>query len=172
MIFLVTLLSTAVLSFVMVPIGLLLASAFGLYVVVEERRAVVYELFGKVRAVIDEPGLHSPLFILGPLAVLVPLFGKKHIVDQRLDQTYLRSQGVNSEEGAPMGVGVWSEMVVVDPVAYLFKNADPRGSLQANVSNAKFLKDNIPVFKNSQRAARALYKYTGYYRWLEENKEG
>jgi hypothetical protein len=54
----------------------------------------------------------------------------------RLDQQYLRSNPVNSEEGAPMGVGIWYEMFISDPVAYLFKNADPRGSLSANVSNA------------------------------------
>lgn len=35
-----------------------------------------------------------------------------------------------------MGIGIWYEMVVSDPVAYLFKNADPRGSLAANVSNS------------------------------------
>jgi len=35
-----------------------------------------------------------------------------------------------------MGIGIWYEMFVSDPVAYLFKNADPRGSLAANVSNA------------------------------------
>ena len=33
----------------------------------------------------------------------------------------------------------------------------------------RFLKADVPVFKNSQRAARALYRYTGYYRWQEEN---
>jgi regulator of protease activity HflC (stomatin/prohibitin superfamily) len=38
--------------------------------------------------------------------------------------------------GAPMGIGVWYEMSICDPVAYLFKNADPRGSLAANVSNS------------------------------------
>jgi hypothetical protein len=48
----------------------------------------------------------------------------------------VRSQPVNSEEGAPMGIGVWYEMYVSDPVSYLFKNSDPRGSLSANVSNA------------------------------------
>ena len=48
----------------------------------------------------------------------------------RLDQEYLRSQPVNSEEGAPMGIGIWYEMFISDPVAYLFKNADPRGSLR------------------------------------------
>ena len=35
-----------------------------------------------------------------------------------------------------MGIGVWYEMVVSDPVAFLYKNADPTGSLRANVSNA------------------------------------
>ena len=50
-------------------------------------------------------------------------------LDLRLDQEYLRSTPVNSEEGAPMGIGVWYEMFISDPVAYLFKNADPRGSL-------------------------------------------
>jgi regulator of protease activity HflC (stomatin/prohibitin superfamily) len=54
----------------------------------------------------------------------------------RVDQEYLRSQPVNSEEGAPMGIGIWYEMWVDDPVAFLFKNTDPRGSLRANVSNA------------------------------------
>ena len=48
----------------------------------------------------------------------------------RLDQEYLRSQPVNSEEGAPMGIGIWYEMYISDPVAFLFKNADPRGSLR------------------------------------------
>jgi hypothetical protein len=31
-----------------------------------------------------------------------------------------------------------------------------------------FLLENIPVFKNVERAGRALYKYTGYYRRLAE----
>ena len=35
-----------------------------------------------------------------------------------------------------MGIGIWYEMFVSDPVAFLFKNADPRGSLAANVSNS------------------------------------
>jgi regulator of protease activity HflC (stomatin/prohibitin superfamily) len=54
----------------------------------------------------------------------------------RIDQQYLRSQPVNSEEGAPMGIGIWYEMFISDPVAFLFKNADPRGSLATNVSNS------------------------------------
>jgi hypothetical protein len=68
--------------------------------------------------------------------MLVPIFGKKFIVDVRIDQTYLRSQPVNSEEGAPMGIGVWCEMVVSEPLDYLYKNTDPLGSLRANISNA------------------------------------
>ena len=35
-----------------------------------------------------------------------------------------------------MGIGIWYEMWISDPIAYLFKNIDPRGSLRANVSNA------------------------------------
>ena len=62
--------------------------------------------------------------------------GRCYVLDMRLDQEYLRSQPVNSEEGAPMGIGIWYEMFISDPVAYLFKNADPRGSLAANVSNS------------------------------------
>jgi regulator of protease activity HflC (stomatin/prohibitin superfamily) len=66
----------------------------------------------------------------------VKWLGRVVTVDRRLDQEYLRSQAVNSEEGAPMGIGMWYEMNVSDPVAYLFRNTDPRGSLAANVSNA------------------------------------
>ncbi len=35
-----------------------------------------------------------------------------------------------------MGIGVWYEMFISDPVSFLFKNTDPRGSLAANVSNS------------------------------------
>ena len=35
-----------------------------------------------------------------------------------------------------MGIGMWYEMFIGDPVSYLFKNADPRGSLAANVGSA------------------------------------
>ena len=123
-------------AFVFVPIGLALARAFCLYAVIQERQCVVFELFGKVRWVADEPGLHFPWMHMGPFAALVPFFGHRRFVDLRLDQTYLRSQPVNSEEGAPMGIGVWYEMFVTDPLAYLYKNSDPSGSLRANVSNA------------------------------------
>ena len=121
---------------VLVPILFALARVFGLYAIVPERHAYVYVLFGKVIATIDEPGLHLLPLKLGGRAFLVNWLGKCHEVDLRLDQQYLRSQAVNSEEGAPMGIGIWQEMFVSDPVAYLFKNTDPRGSLAANVSNS------------------------------------
>jgi len=123
-------------SFVAVPFFLFWVRVLGLYVVVRERECVVFELFGKVRLTISEPGLHFPWLSMGPFAVLIPIFGRKRIVDLRLDQVYLRSQPVNSEEGAPMGIGVWCEMFVSDPISFLYKNTDPVGSLRANVSNA------------------------------------
>ena len=134
--FLVAFAVTFVALFILVPIALAIARAFCLYVVINERQCVVFELFGKVRWVADEPGLHFPWMHMGPFASFVPFFGHRRFVDLRQDQAYLRSQPVNSEEGAPMGIGVWYEMYVSDPIAYLYKNADPAGSLRANVSNA------------------------------------
>jgi regulator of protease activity HflC (stomatin/prohibitin superfamily) len=121
---------------ILVPIFLAVIRALGFYIVVFERRCHVYTLFGKVVAVFDQPGMYSLWPKIGPKALLVPLLGKRYVLDLRIDQTYLRSQPVNSEEGAPMGIGVWYEMFISDPVAYLFKNQDPNGSLRANVSNA------------------------------------
>ena len=122
--------------FVLMPIALFLIRVLGLYAIVHERTCHVYVLFGKVIGTIDEPGLHLLPLRLGLSAFLVNWVGQRHIIDLRLDQEYLRSQPVNSEEGAPMGIGMWYEMYISDPVAYLFKNTDPRGSLRANVSNA------------------------------------
>ena len=122
--------------FIAVPLILALAQFFGVYAVIQERECRVYVQFGKVIAVLSEPGLH---FLWPKLGILAPFFrfiGTYHRVDMRLDQEYLRSNPVNSEEGAPMGIGVWYEMYISDPVDFLFKNADPRGSLRANVSNA------------------------------------
>ena len=127
---------TFVACLVGVPIVLAVARALGVYTVVEERRAQVYTLFGSVVAILDQPGLTCLWLKMGLKALIIHWLGKRYDVDMRLDQQYLRSQGVNSEEGAPMGIGVWYEMWTCDPVAFLFKNADPRGSLRANVSNA------------------------------------
>ena len=130
----------AVIGFVMfgigAPMAMAMACALGVYTTIEERKSKVFTLFGEVLGTLDEPGLHFLWAKLGLKSALIPLFGKVYTVDLRLDQQYLRSQPVNSEEGAPMGIGIWYEMWVSNPVAFLFKNADPRGSLQANVSNA------------------------------------
>ena len=109
---------------------------FGVYAVVQEGTCHVYVLFGKVTAILNEPGLYFLWLKMGPSALIINWFGKRHVLDMRLDQQYLRSQAVNSEEGAPMGIGIWYEMYISDPVAYLFKNTDPKGSLAANVSNS------------------------------------
>jgi regulator of protease activity HflC (stomatin/prohibitin superfamily) len=122
--------------FVLEPVLLGLLRIFGIFTTVQERTCRVYVLFGKVVGVLNEPGLHFLPAVLGPSAFIVNLFGDCHVLDLRLDQEYLRSQPVNSEEGAPMGIGIWYEMLLDDPVSYLFKNTDPRGSLRANVSNA------------------------------------
>jgi regulator of protease activity HflC (stomatin/prohibitin superfamily) len=113
-----------------------LARFLGLYAIVTERTCRVYMLFGKVIGTISEPGFHFLPAVLGLSAFVVNFFGKCYVLDLRLDQEYLRSQPVNSEEGAPMGIGIWYEMQICDPVSFLFKNTDPRGSLRANVSNA------------------------------------
>ena len=113
-----------------------MARLFGIYAIVQERTCRVYVLFGRVIGILNEPGLHVLPFSIGPAAFIVHFLGQCHVLDMRLDQEYLRSQPVNSEEGAPMGIGIWYEMWIMDPVSYLFKNTDPRGSLRANVSNA------------------------------------
>jgi regulator of protease activity HflC (stomatin/prohibitin superfamily) len=136
MTFLIAFLLSFIGCWVLVPMAFALARLLGVYVIVPERQCVVYVLFGKVLATIDEPGIHFLLPRLGLSAFIVNWLGTRHVIDMRLDQQYQRSQPVNSEEGAPMGIGIWFEMFISDPVAYLFKNADPRGSLGANVSNS------------------------------------
>lgn len=122
--------------FVLGPAFSAFCRSVGVYTIVQERQCKVYVLFGKVALTLTEPGLHLLWLKLGWKAPLVNWLGRCHVLDLRLDQEYLRSQPVNSEEGAPMGIGIWYEMFISDPVSYLFKNADPSGSLAANVSNA------------------------------------
>ena len=128
---------TLVACTILVPLVLALARTFGIYTVVTEGQCKVYVLFGKVIATLNEPGLHFLPAKLGMPAFIIHIFGKCYELDLRLDQTYLRSQPVNSEEGAPMGIGIWYEMYISDPISFLFKNADPRGSLGANVRDRK-----------------------------------
>jgi regulator of protease activity HflC (stomatin/prohibitin superfamily) len=122
--------------FILVPVLLALARGLGLYTIVQERRCQVYVMFGKVELILDEPGLHFLLPRLTWKAPIVNWLGRCYVLDMRMDQVYLRSNPVNSEEGAPMGIGIWYEMYVSDPVSFLFKNTDPRGSLSANVSSS------------------------------------
>ena len=131
-----------------VPILLGVAQLLGVYAIVRERHCHVYVLFGKVIGILDEPGLCFLWPRLGWKALFVGWLGRCQVTDMRLDQEYLRSQPVNSEEGAPMGIGIWYEMFISDPVAYLFKNIDPRGSLAANVSNSTVrCLSNLPLAK-------------------------
>jgi regulator of protease activity HflC (stomatin/prohibitin superfamily) len=155
MTFLVTALVSFLLFFLAVPILLGLARTFGSYVVVPERTCLVYVLFGKVVGILDQPGVHLLTRELGLAAFVVNWLGRCYRLDMRLDQVYLRSQPVNSEEGAPMGIGIWYEMYVSDPVAFLFRNTDPHGSLRANVSNA-----TVRCLSNMQLDAMLTSRHT------------
>lgn len=142
----------AVITFTMlmlaVPLLLFVARLFGFYAIVHERKCHVYVLFGEIIGVLDDPGFYLLWSQLGWKALFVQWLGQCHVTDMRLDQEYLRSQPVNSEEGAPMGIGIWYEMYIINPVAYLFKNIDPRGSLAANVSNSTVrCLSNLPLAK-------------------------
>ena len=119
-----------------IPVLLGFARFLLLYTVVGECRAHVYTFFGRVVGVVDTPGLHVLPARFGAKALLFRFFGREYIVSTALRQYYLRDRMVNSSEGTPMGIGIWYESRVTDPVAYLFANSDPAGSLMANVANA------------------------------------
>jgi len=125
-----------------------LGTLFGFYAVVGEKEARVYILFGDIVGTIDTPGFHFLWTEFGWRALFVNWLGKAYARKLGLDQEYLRSIPVNSEEGTPMGIGVWCEMFISDPVAHIFKNVDPQGSLSANVKNAtiKHL-SNLPLLE-------------------------
>lgn len=131
-----TILFTVIVLFFLEAVVLGVLKTFGFYAVVNENQALVFVLFGKVLGMINKPGLHFLWFELGPGALIVNILGKCYVRDLRLDQQYIRSIPVNSEEGSPMGIGVWYEMYITDPIAHVFRNVDPRGSLRANVSSA------------------------------------
>lgn len=134
--FFVTLLFGAILTFLAAGVLLLLGRMLQLWRVLPERTVLVYTFFGRIVGQVDEPGLFFPVAHFGPKALLFPFFGRSYTVRTHLQQSYLRNQLVNSEEGAPMGVGIWFEMFVNNPRAYLFQNSNPMGSLQANVATA------------------------------------
>lgn len=122
--------------FIATPLLINVLKFFGFFTTVEERTAQVFILFGNVELILTEPGFYFLWPHLTWKALIVNWMGEKREVDLRLDQAYQRSLAVNSEEGAPMGIGVWYEMFITDPLAFLFKNEDPIGSLAANVSNS------------------------------------
>ena len=155
------------------PILLGMSRLFGLYSCVKECEAHVFTLFGKVIGTIDTPGLQFPVTHYGAKAVLIPFFGKKYVVNTAMRQHYLRSQMVNSEEGTPMGVGIWYEMQVKNPVSYLFINANPDGSLQANVTSStistlsnlemeKMLEDRHSLSRTVRQTVSPLSEKWGY----------
>lgn len=160
-------------GFLFLPIVMGMCRLFGLYSCVQECESHVFTLFGKVIGTIDKPGLQFPVNHFGPRAMMIPFFGKKYVVNTALRQHYLRSQMVNSEEGTPMGVGIWYEMQVKDPVSYLFINANPDGSLQANVTSStistlsnlemeKMLEDRHSLSRTVRRAVSPLSEKWGY----------
>jgi len=162
-----------VFGLIFIPFILAMARFFGLYACVDECEAQVFTLFGKVIGTLDTPGLQFPLTHFGPRALLIPFFGKRYVVNTALRQHYLRSQMVNSEEGTPMGVGIWYEMQVKDPVAFLFTNANPDGSLQANVTSStistlsnlemeKMLEDRHSLSRTVRQAVSPLSEKWGY----------
>ena len=84
--FLVAAAATFVGMFLLVPAFLALVRMFGLYTIVQERQCRVYMLFGKVIAILDEPGLHFLWIKLGWRAPLLNWIGRCHVLDLRLDQ--------------------------------------------------------------------------------------
>jgi regulator of protease activity HflC (stomatin/prohibitin superfamily) len=157
----------------LIPLLLGISKSFGLYTIVKERESQVFTLFGKVIGTIDEAGLRFPLAEFGLKALLIPLFGRKQSVSTALFQHYLRNLMVNSEEGTPMGVGIWYEMRVVNPVDYLYINANPEGSLQANVASStistlsnlemeKMLEDRHALSRNVRKTVSPLSEKWGY----------
>ena len=121
---------------IIIPLLLALARGLGLFRVINECEAHVFTLFGKVIGTLDEAGLYFPVSNFGLRALLIPFFGKRNVVSTAMREHYLRNQMVNSEEGTPMGVGVWYEMKVTNPVDFLYINANPDGSLEANVASS------------------------------------
>ena len=134
--FLISIFAGLLLTFIGTSFLVAIGRVFQLWRVLPERTVLVYTFFGKVVGQVEEPGLFFPIMHFGPQALLFPFFGKAYIVQTTIKQAYLRNQLVNSEEGAPMGVGIWFEMYVKDPKAFLFQNSDPMGSLKANVATA------------------------------------
>ena len=87
--------------------------SFGLYAIVEESRARrSSRCSARCSASSTSLGSTSPWSPSSACkAFLLPVLrSSRQVVSTALRQHYLRSQMVNSEEGTPMGVGIWYEM--------------------------------------------------------------
>ena len=82
---LITAFVTFILAFLIVPICLGIARLFGLYAIVNEGTCHVYVLFGKVAAVLTEPGLYFLPLKMGPAAFIIKFAGRLQVLDMRLD---------------------------------------------------------------------------------------
>ena len=69
--FLIAIGATFIGLLILVPMFFALIRAFGIYTIVEEGRCHVYVLFGKVLAVLDEPGIYFLWLKLGLAAPIV-----------------------------------------------------------------------------------------------------
>lgn len=163
----------AIFGLILIPLVLKLGRFLGFYAVIHESEAHVYTLFGKVLGTLNKPGLRFPVSVFGARALLIPFFGRRQVVSTALRQNYLRGQMVNSEEGTPMGVGIWYEMQVTDPVDYLFANTNPEGSLEANVASStistlsnlemdKMLEDRHSLSRTVRQTVSPLSEKWGY----------
>jgi len=74
--FLTTAFTVFVALFILVPIFAALTRVFGLYTIVEEGRCHVYVLFGKVIAILNEPGPYLLWVKLGPRGLIVNWLGR------------------------------------------------------------------------------------------------
>ena len=163
----------SVVGLLFIPVVLGIGRFLCLFTVVRECETQVFTLFGKVIGSLDTAGLQFPVKTFGSRVLLFPFFGKRYCVNTALRQHYLRGQMVNSEEGTPMGVGIWYEMQVNDPVAYLFNNTNPEGSLEANVASStistlsnlemeKMLEDRHSLSRTVRSTVSPLSEKWGY----------
>lgn len=117
--------------------------------------------------ILREPGPHLLPLQRGPSAFLVNWLGSRRVLDMRLDQSGLRSNPVNSEEGAPMGVGIWYEMYISEPVSYLFKNAER----QAAAIRPRIAGEALKTITANPEVAAAVFEIPANQKTLENKGE-
>lgn len=131
------LIGTFIFCFFFVSIAIGIFKIFCPFIIVHERECHIINLLGNIVARYDEPGIHFLVKQIGwNQGIVYFVAGEDIVVHTWLEQCFLRNLPVNSEEGSPMGVGIWYEMRVSDPVKFRFENSDPQGSLSANIRSA------------------------------------